>query len=209
MHHPVSMAFDYMNSLSPEDRSAVGRWSVRMGAVCAALALLVFAAVANPQARMSGATAAEPAGQTQCALRDLRIVTAIEAHGAAQDVPATRLADAFFTLMNARAACAAGRTDEALAIYDSIAVATPVARTGSLTLRCAERDLRASNVIEQFGEIAEMPPAWLAQAGLTWLQARGQCLSGAEREGVALYDRIIAGDVRLSIVSTVNEQVGR
>jgi hypothetical protein len=50
-------------------------------------------------------------------------VTSIEAHGEAQDVPAARLAEAFYALVNARRACAAGRIDEALAIYDGIVVA--------------------------------------------------------------------------------------
>jgi hypothetical protein len=41
------------------------------------------------------------------------------------------------------------------------------------------------------------------------LQARGHCLAGAENEGVALYDRVIAGDARLSNLSTANERACR
>ena len=70
-------------------------------------------------------------------------------------------------------------------------------RKGWFTPRCAERDLRASAAIEEFGWLDEMPTAWLAQAGLTWLQARNYCLSGGETEGVKLYDKIIAGEARL------------
>jgi len=66
------------------------------------------------------------------------------------------------------------------------------------TPRCAERDLRALAAIEEFGQIDEMPSAWLGDAGLNWLQARSYCLSGAENEAVILYDKIIAGDTRIS-----------
>ena len=38
-------------------------------------------------------------------------------------MPAETLATAFFALVNARRACAAGRIDGALAIYDGIVVA--------------------------------------------------------------------------------------
>ena len=70
-------------------------------------------------------------------------------------------------------------------------------RKGVFTPRCAERDLRASTAIEEFGQLDAMPTAWLAAAGLNWLQARSLCLGGAENEGVTLYDRISAGDARL------------
>jgi hypothetical protein len=72
---------------------------------------------------VSSAIGTEPRGITQCALRDLQLVTSIEAHGEARDMPAERLAKAFFALVNARRACAAGRIDGALAIYDGIVVA--------------------------------------------------------------------------------------
>jgi hypothetical protein len=70
-------------------------------------------------------------------------------------------------------------------------------RKSVFTPRCAERDLRASTAIEEFGQLDAMPTVWLAAAGLSWLQARSLCLAGAENEGVYLYDRIIAGDARL------------
>jgi hypothetical protein len=71
-------------------------------------------------------------------------------------------------------------------------------RQGWFTPRCAEHDILALAVIEYFGEIDAMPAAWLANAGLNYLQARLYCLSGDEGRGVALYDRIIAGDARMS-----------
>jgi hypothetical protein len=159
MHHPVWMAFR-MDYLDPEDRRAVRRWSARVAVVCSSLALLLFAATASristPDqadaieratgilqatrlAGMSSAIAADPAGMAKCALRDLRLVMSIEAHGEAQDVHADKLADAFFMLMNAREACAAGRIDEALAVYDSIVdFAAPVLSAGKTIERARQ-----------------------------------------------------------------------
>ena len=71
-------------------------------------------------------------------------------------------------------------------------------RKGWFTPRCAERDIQALAVIENFSEIDAMPAAWLANAGLNFLQARLYCLSREEGRGIALYDRIIAGDARLA-----------
>ena len=71
-------------------------------------------------------------------------------------------------------------------------------RKGWFTPRCAERDIQALAVIEGFSEIDAMPAAWLANAGLNYLQARLYCLSREEGRGIALYDRIIAGDARIS-----------
>ncbi len=71
-------------------------------------------------------------------------------------------------------------------------------RKGWFTPRCADRDIRAIAVIEEFSESDGMPAAWLADAGLNFLQARLYCLSNEEGRGVALYDRIIAGDARMS-----------
>ncbi len=214
MHHPVRMAL-YMNHLDPEDQKAVRRWSARIAVVYCASALFLFAMVAtkisipDPQAGameresatgifgvtplvgMSSAIAAEPVGMTQCAARDLRIVISIEAHGEAQDVPGDKLADAFFTLINARKACAAGRSDEALATYDSIVLASETPRTGWFTPACAKQDLRAFATIEERGEVAGVPTERLAEAGLKYLQARILCLSGQEDEGVAVYRSII------------------
>lgn len=70
-------------------------------------------------------------------------------------------------------------------------------RKGLFSPRCAERELRVFTVIEEFGETGAVPSAWLATAGLNWLQARLYCLSGAEDEAVILYDRVIVGDARL------------
>ena len=156
MHNPVFKAF-YMDHLDPEDRSVVRRWFIGMAAVHSVLALLLVGAVAikinTPPSQadaierkgatgmsqgtrlpgLSSAIAAEPAGVTRCALRDLQLVMSIEAHGEAQDVPGDKLADAYSMMMAAREACAAGRIEEALAAYDRIGFEAPVLSAGKTT----------------------------------------------------------------------------
>ena len=56
-----------------------------------------------------------------CAKLDLEVISEIELAAIAQQIPGEKLAAAFFTVMDARNACAEGRYDEALAIYDRIA----------------------------------------------------------------------------------------
>jgi hypothetical protein len=56
-----------------------------------------------------------------CAELDLEVISDIELAAIAQQIPGEKLAAAFFTVMDARNACAEGRYDEALAIYDRIA----------------------------------------------------------------------------------------
>jgi uncharacterized protein YjiS (DUF1127 family) len=55
-----------------------------------------------------------------CAAADLRLTTLIEAHGEAQDVAAEILAQAFFTVMEARRACNQGHVELAIKLYESI-----------------------------------------------------------------------------------------
>ena len=74
----------------------------------------------------------------------------------------------------------------------SLLVAAPAgaAERGSFTPACAERDLRVVTLIEAQGEISADSPA-LAEAGLTLLQARMNCLAGNEAAALALYDRVL------------------
>src|SRR5262245_12437624 len=69
-----------------------------------------------------GATVAESATSWSpiCAEVDLRLVTLIEAHGEAQDVAPEILAQAFFTVMEARKACHQEQVEEAIKLYESI-----------------------------------------------------------------------------------------
>ena len=71
---------------------------------------------------MAGPTVAESATVVSpiCAAADLRFVTLIEAHGEAQDVAAEILAQAFFTVMEARKACNQGHVESAIKLYESI-----------------------------------------------------------------------------------------
>jgi hypothetical protein len=77
-----------------------------------------------------GATAAESATVLPpiCAVADLRLMTLIEAHGEAQDVPVETLAQAFFTVMEARKACNRGQVEAAIKLYEGIPLRTVVSR---------------------------------------------------------------------------------
>jgi hypothetical protein len=94
-----------------------GRSALRPLAFVALLAMTITAmaqAQAGPFAR-------------DCALKETAAITMIEDHGAADDLPADRLAAAGLTMLRARSACYAGRVGEALALYQSILDLGPVA----------------------------------------------------------------------------------
>ncbi len=55
-----------------------------------------------------------------CAARDVEVVILIEDHGDAADIAPERLAKAGLDQMQTRLTCTAGRTEEAVAIYDGI-----------------------------------------------------------------------------------------
>ena len=67
----------------------------------------------------SVAPAGQPETTRDCAARDLKLLSQIEQHGQRQDVAGEKLFAAFLTMLDARSACAAGRTAEATALYDS------------------------------------------------------------------------------------------
>jgi hypothetical protein len=94
----------------------------RKRGVLPALALVAFAvgipAIAQGQ---TGPFARE------CALKETAVITFIEDHGAADDIPADRLGAAGLTMLRAQLACYDGRVGEALALYDSIFDLGPVA----------------------------------------------------------------------------------
>ena len=62
-----------------------------------------------------------------CAVKDVAVVTLIEDHGAAGNMPADRLGKAGQTMLDARMVCREGRVGEALALYQSILDLGPVA----------------------------------------------------------------------------------
>ena len=61
-----------------------------------------------------------------CAAADLRLVTLIEAHGEAQDVAPEILAQAFFTVVEARKTCNQGQVESAIKLYESIPLGTGI-----------------------------------------------------------------------------------
>jgi hypothetical protein len=83
-------------------------------------------------ASLAMATSAMAQAQTgqlarECALKETAVITLIEDHGAAEDVPADRLGAAGLTMLRARLNCYEGRVAEALALYESILDLGPVA----------------------------------------------------------------------------------
>jgi rhamnose utilization protein RhaD (predicted bifunctional aldolase and dehydrogenase) len=69
------------------------------------------------------AGSAAAAAQTfplECAQRDAKLVTQMEQHGEAQDVPGDILYEGYWTMKRAREACYQGRVVVGLALYDSI-----------------------------------------------------------------------------------------
>lgn len=63
----------------------------------------------------------------ECALKEITVITLIEDHGAAADLPADQLHNAALMQLRARSACSEGRVDEAQALYDNILDLGPVA----------------------------------------------------------------------------------
>ncbi len=82
----------------------------------------------NPRRLCAAATVCFAIGSTMaaesvppvCVAADLRLTTLIEAHGEAQDVAADTLAQAFFTVMEARKACKEGHVEAAMKLYEGI-----------------------------------------------------------------------------------------
>jgi hypothetical protein len=88
-------------------------------------ALVLVACLATTISAMAQAHAWEFA--RECALKETAVITLIEDHGAAEDLPADRLGGAALTMLRARSACYEGRVGEALALYESIFELGPVA----------------------------------------------------------------------------------
>jgi hypothetical protein len=63
---------------------------------------------------------------------------------------------------------------------------------GRTTPECAERDLKVLTLIEEHGNVSDLPASTLAEAGFAQLDARLTCLSGRHVEALAKYDQILA-----------------
>ena len=83
------------------------------------MAALRLCAAASVCLAFGGAMAAENIPEV-CLEADLRLTTRIEAHGEAEDVAPDVLAQAFFTVLEARKACNQGQVETAMKLYDSI-----------------------------------------------------------------------------------------
>jgi hypothetical protein len=100
--------------------------SIKLNGTLFGLALIFSTPVAHGQ-QMSNVTA-PVASKTDraskftatCSQRDLLVTTLIDRHGEDRDIAGDQLREAFFVVMDARAACAKGQEREALALYDSI-----------------------------------------------------------------------------------------
>ncbi len=93
-----------------------------------ALGLGAFLAMTT-SAMTTGAMAQGQAGPfaLECAEKEIMVITLIEDHGAADDVPSGRLGAAGLTLQRARSSCKEGRVAEALTLYQSVLDLGPVA----------------------------------------------------------------------------------
>lgn len=77
----------------------------------------------------SGAASADASSKsfaTACALKETTVITLIEDHAEAKDVPSDKLGEAGLAMLRARLTCYEGRVDEALALYDGILKLGPV-----------------------------------------------------------------------------------
>ncbi len=88
-------------------------------------ALALVASLAMTVSTMAQGQAGQLA--RECALKEIAVITLIEDHVAAEDLPAVRLGNAGQAMLQARAACYDGRVGEALALYESILDLGPVA----------------------------------------------------------------------------------
>jgi hypothetical protein len=133
----IGMQHFDVSGLPPEDQKTVRKFYFNMFFVYAGVIVLagfsVFARMPGaelqaakqaremPPARSeSGALAAVTSNHAPCTARDLKLITQLNQHSEAQDVPAADLRKAFLALVDARKICFAGRVEEALAIYDGV-----------------------------------------------------------------------------------------
>jgi len=92
---------------------------------CALPALVFSASLALTPSAMGQRQAVQFA--RECAVKEIAVLTLIEDHGAADDLPPGRLGEAGLMMFRARWACYEGHVSEALALYDSILALGPVA----------------------------------------------------------------------------------
>jgi hypothetical protein len=111
------------SSVRPDPDRPSHHWA-RISARAAALAGAVVACVLG--SGTAGANEQSTPFATACALKETAVITLIEDHAEAQDLPSDRLGEAGLAMLRARLVCYEGRVDEALALYDGILKIGPV-----------------------------------------------------------------------------------
>jgi len=108
-------------------RGTVGWQSIREGGLKALLcgSFLTGAYLASTMAAKTQVQTGHFA--RECALKEIKVITLIEDHGATEDLPADQLHNAVLMQLRARSACYEGRIEQALALYDSILDLGPIA----------------------------------------------------------------------------------
>jgi hypothetical protein len=119
----VSFSSSSLDVLHLRDRKHRRPERVRTSRLVPWLALIVIVCAAGAAA---AADAASRPFATVCALKETKVITLIEDHGEAGDLPADSLGDAGLAMLRARLACYEGRVAEALALYDGILSLGPV-----------------------------------------------------------------------------------
>ena len=86
------------------------------------LCVLAFTAMLCAGPSVAGGVAQEqsPIFASICAEREVTVVTLLEDHGRAQDIPSAALAQADSDRMRAQSACYQSRVADAVALYDAI-----------------------------------------------------------------------------------------
>jgi hypothetical protein len=99
----------------------------RIVLIAGSVAAIIFGAAGSATAE--GPKSATPVRwmTPECAERDLKVLSLIEEHDKASDLPAAVLGEAGLTFLDARVTCLSGREAEALAKYDSILTAPQLA----------------------------------------------------------------------------------
>ena len=100
-------------AVNPQILSRANLLSIVAFRLCAAASICL----ATGGALMAGSTTLV---SPICAEADLRLITLIEEHGEAQDIAAEILAQAFFTVIEARKACNQGHVEAAIKLYESV-----------------------------------------------------------------------------------------
>jgi hypothetical protein len=124
---------DHQHSLDAELRSELERRLVaqneaarRLRPVVGVLLALTSAVALSVAGSDAFADPQPTSFDLACALKEVKVITLIEEHGEARDLPADSLADAGMAMLRARATCYEGRVTEALALYDGILTLGPV-----------------------------------------------------------------------------------